>query len=213
MLPGLLNEFKEKKVDVQKRLAKNFICFARVNGMGYLISGGDEIVSMLQTTNCSIVVTGGSSGDIDEGERIVRTIISGFGSLFDARDVHSTILKDSLSSFMKASLEDKDNARGLAVEFAILDFVGRLTLVYFTGDHHAFLDSETNEKVFIAGCYDPKYRKRVTSNISSLLLKIKKPDEKNMKQVQSELKKRLKIEHCGIIVVESTNNEKPNKSA
>jgi len=200
---GLLDEFEEKKSDVRKRLAKNFTCFTKINKVSYLISGGDESATMLSNTNCVVTILGGSSGDTDEGMRIVRRVVSGFSSMFSGRDVHSMIVRDSLSQIMKLDLEDKDNARGLAVEFVIVDFTGRLTLVYFTGDQHTVTDDEMNDKMFFAGCYDNCYRKRVSSAISDLFKDMEKPNEEKMKKIQAQLFKRLKIEHCNIVVLEN----------
>ncbi len=203
---SLVNEFENKKNNVRARLKKNFICCVKVNGTNFLIAGGDEMAGLYRSPNFAAIVTGGSSGDIAEGVRNVRRIVSSWATTFSSYDVHCTILRDDLARLMKIDLEDKDTARGLAAEFAIVDILGRLVVIYFTGDYHFFTDedqeNDSEAKIFVAGCYDLQYRKKVTNAVSRLFSKLNKPDEKVLKEIQLKLIKKLKIESCSIICLD-----------
>jgi|SRR3989344_508651 len=208
---SLLRDFEMKKADVKRRLAKNFACFTRVGGVGYIITGGDEDFLMFQSINCVVMIIGHSSGEIQEGQRIVKTIASRFAALFSERDLHSAILGEYLTQYMKYDLEDKDNSRGLAVEFMIVDFLGRLTMIYFTGNSHSFNESDIDGKILVTGCYDQQYRRRVTSSVSKSFSSIKKPSKARLEKAQKSLKEDLGTEQISILVLEPVTTS--NKSS
>lgn len=199
---GLLEELKLKKLDVEQRLARTFVAVVNLGDTQYFITGGEDPPTHLSGKTFGCVCVGGSIADTMRGEDMLREIGSAISNIFSSRDLHATVIFDFLSQYLRAYLENMDIARGIAVEFMLIDSMGNVIGVKFTGDIETHNLDEEKIKVFIMGAYDSNFKKRLKADLmkSPDLREMNENKVKEFKEFADFLKKKYKLKHIGFII-------------
>lgn len=193
---GFFEEFVLKKLEAESRLARTFAAFIKIPDGGYFIYGGNVLPTNFSNKNFGSIIIGHSLVEINQGEDLLWKIGSRISQVFTENDFHSTVAMDFLSKYLRANIQNMKIPQALAVEFMFIDSVDNLFRVHFTGDVEMDGLDETDEDVFVIGCYDPKFRKRLLAELKKVP---KKLDPDQMKAFAEALKKKFDLPCCGLI--------------
>ena len=198
-----LNDFRIKERDTRKRLGKVFAAFVNVPLGGYFIVGGREAPFLFGSESFKCVCIGNSALDINEGEEILRSVISTISGTFSEEDLHALVVSGFASKAMQLSLEDMILPRGIAAEFIILDMGERVIKVRFDGNVETEELSVLKGPTLI-GAYDPVFRKKLMQEIGKAPNDVTsdniKDKSKELNNIAMRAKKKLNLGHVGLLI-------------
>lgn len=194
---GFLEDFELKKLEIKQRLAKIFIVFIKTPDGGYFLTGGKEPPSLYGNGNFRCVFMGHSLSDLAHGEDLLREISSLISTTFSELDLHSTVVLDFLSKYLKSDLEDMRVPVGSAVEFMIIDSNDDLMRVTFSGEMEIDDLEKSDKDIFVLGAHDSRFQKRLLVDLAKAPRVL---DPEAMEKFAVSLKKKYKLPHIGFIL-------------
>lgn len=199
-----LRDFREKEADTRKRLDRTFAAFIKLPLGAYFLTGGNEPPFLYGNESFKCVCVGGSALDVNEGEEMLRDIGSELSSMFSEEDLHAMVVSTFVSKAMQLNLEDLNSPRGVAAEFIIFDVGEKILRVRYNGNLETDPVYEMKDKVFLVGAYDPVFRRMLMEELKKAPVDVTpenlKSKIKEIERVALSIKKRLKLEHVGVLM-------------
>ena len=195
----LLREYIIKKLDADFRLGKNFICFVKFDQGGLFMYGGD-VPGVIYTNNIfSAVCVGASSSEVAELKNLILKVASKVRGVFSENDFHQLMLRDFLSSYLKAVLDNMEIPLALAVEIVAVDVENNMINITSSGDFVEVDLNQSSERVFVAGCYDEKFIEKFRKKIMRLVKNCDGPvNQEKAVSITMALKKSLDIKNLNL---------------
>lgn len=201
---SLLNDFHIKEADTKKRLGKVFAAFVKVPIGGYFIVGGREAPFLFGNESFKCLCIGHSSLDISEGEDILRNVGSAISGTFSEEDLHALVVSSFTSRTMRLSLEDMELPRGIAAEFIVFDIGEKVLKVRYDGNVETEELNAMKNNFTIIGAYHPAFRRILLEELkrapTDIVPKNYSERAEAIKKVALSIKRKLKLEHIGVIV-------------